>query len=168
MAKHNSQTPAQDPNKAQGGGVSPELDEMVCDLLGYMLDELAEGRDPGVVACVEDATGAREEAAFSDDGEEVCIMAAQQFIQNHVHGTRTAKGAPANDALEMGPVDRYAYAYTGAVDIDDTYADAILVSFYEKVLPCGYSAYVLYQGVGEGDDFMWSEPAPAGEELPLI
>ena len=37
------------------GAVSPELDEMVCDLIGYMLVELAEGRDPGTATCAEDA-----------------------------------------------------------------------------------------------------------------
>ena len=30
----------------QPSQVSPELDEMVCDLIGYMLDELADGGDP--------------------------------------------------------------------------------------------------------------------------
>ena len=44
MTNHNSNPSA----------VSPELDEMVCDLIGYMLDELAEGRDPGTAACAED------------------------------------------------------------------------------------------------------------------
>lgn len=167
MAENNSQASARD-HGARAGAVTPELDEMVCDLIGYILDELADGRDPGVVACVEDAHGARDEAAFSDDGEEVCLLAAQEFIQHHKRGDAPSRQASGGDGDPMGPADRYAYAYTGAVELDGEYADALLVSFYEKALPCGYSAYVLYQGVGEGDDFVWSEPAPAGEELPLI
>lgn len=141
------------------GAVSPELDEMVCDLIGYALDALADGEDPGVLACAEDAHGGRIEAAFSDDGEEACIEAAQDFIRLNRNGS-------AQDG--MGEIDRYAIACTGAVELDGTYCDAILVSFYERSLPCGYSAYVLFENAGAGDEFAWAEPAPAGEEESLI
>jgi len=47
-------------------------------------------------------------------------------------------------------------------------ADALLVSFFETTLESGFSAYVLYEGMGAGDGFMWSDPEPAGEETPLI
>lgn len=146
-------------NEHQSPRVSPELDEMVCDLIGYMLDELAEGRDPGVVACAEDAAAGRVEAAFSDDGEEACLAAAHDFISQHAKGSR-------QDGL--GPIDRYAIAYAGCISQEGVYQDALLVSFYERALPTGYSAFVAYAGAGTGDGFLWSDPQPAGEEPPLI
>ena len=65
-------------------------------------------------------------------------------------------------------IARYAIGYTGCVEIDGGYHDALLVSFFETTLESGFSAYVLYEGVGAGDGFMWSDPEPAGEETPLI
>ncbi len=147
------------------GAVSPQLDAMVCDLIGFMLDELAAGRDPGVVSCMEDAAGNRSEAAFTDDGEEACLEAAQALI------ARSASGVP-DDGL--GPVACYAIGCVGGVELEDGFADAVLVSFYERGLvaengaPTGYSAYVLYEGFGQGDAFAYSDPMPAGEEPPLF
>lgn len=146
--------------RQQGAGpVSPALDEMVCDLIGYMLDELAEGHDPGVVVCAEDSSSGRVDAAFSDDGEEACLEAARKFVTEKAQGSR---------ADGMGPMDRYAIAYTGCISLDGEYRDAVLVSFYERSLATGYSAYVTFRNCGAGDGFSWDEPAPAGEELPLI
>ena len=31
-----------------------------------------------------------------------------------------------------------------------------------------FSAYSLYEGRGTGDAFRWTDPAPAGEEEPLL
>lgn len=146
-------------NQHHNPRVSPELDEMVCDLIGYMLDELAEGSDPGVLACAEDTATGRIEAAFTDDGEEACIDAARAFI------TQNARGSKED---HLGPIDRYAIACVGAVSLDGAYQDAVLVSFYERALPTGYSAYVAFEGAGAGDGFLWSDPQPAGEEPPLI
>lgn len=141
------------------GAVSPALDEMVCDLIGYMLDELAEGRGPGTAACAEDAGSGRIEAVFTDDGEEACLEAAQAFIVQNARG---------NAGEHLAAIDRYAIACTGAVELDGAYHDAVLVSFYERALPVGYSAYVLYENPGAGDAFGWADPEPAGEEPPLI
>lgn len=152
-------------NQQQSPRVSPELDEMVCDLIGYMLDELAEGRDPGTAACAEDAGTGRIEAVFTDDGEEACLEAAQAFVTQNARGNREER---------LGPIERYAIACTGAVELEGAYRDAVLVSFYERGLatadgaPTGYSAYVTYRNPGSGDEFLWSDPAPAGEEPPLI
>lgn len=143
----------------QPAAVSPELDEMVGDLLGYMLDELAEGRDPGVLACAEDAKDGRIEAEFTDDGEEACLEAAEHFIKENAKG---------NAAEHLSRIDRYAIAYTGCVELDGSYQDAILVSFYERSLDKGYSAYVTFAGAGSGDGFLWSDPQPAGAEPPFI
>ncbi|OUP10471.1 hypothetical protein [Collinsella sp. An2] len=139
--------------------VSPQLDTMVCDLIGSMLDALAAGEDPGVVVCLEDGSSTRIEMAFSDDGEEACLTAARQYVKTHAAGSH-------DDGL--GRVERYAIACTGCVDLEDGYQDALLVSFYERSLATGYSAYVLYDGFGNEDQFVWSDPQPAGEEQPLI
>ncbi|MBE6469362.1 MAG: hypothetical protein E7001_05305 [Coriobacteriaceae bacterium] len=140
--------------------VSPELDAMVGDLLGSLLDALAEGDDPGVLLAAEDAAANRYEASFAEDGVEVCLRAAQQFVSHHASGIVSD---------EVGPLERYAIAYLGAIeDEDGTYLDAILASFHEHGQESGYSAYLLVDGIGKGDEFAWGEPQPAGAEEPLI
>ena len=139
--------------------VSEELDSMVCDLIGAFLDDLADGVDPGVALCAEDALGNRYEVVFTEDDPESCLEGARSFISQHV------EGIPSD---HVGMIERYAIAYTGAVGFDDAFEDALLVSFYEYGLTTGYSAYVLYRGFGTGDGFMWTDPEPAGEEPPLI
>lgn len=141
------------------GNVSAELDAMVCDLIGAFLDDLAQGEDPGVVVAIEDAARNRFEVAVSEDGEEACLEAANNFISEHKMGLKDEG---------LGKVARYAIAYTGCVEIEEGYHDALLVSFYEQGLESGFSAYVLFEGAGQGDSFMWSDPEPAGEETPLI
>lgn len=147
-------------NDQQPGAVSAELDAMTCDVIGAFLDCLAEGEDPGVVVCVEDANGVRYEAEFTDDGEEACLTAAQEFVAQHA-----ARGIPDEQVRRL---ERYAIAYMGCIDVDGDYLSAVLVSFCERGLACGYSAYVLFDGMGEGDNFMWSDPEPAGEEPTLF
>ena len=143
----------------KGEQVSQALDDMTCELIGSYLDELADGGYPGIVLCCEDAYGNRYEVAFTDDDDEACLFEARRFVE------RNASGIPSD---HVGPIDRYAIAYTGGVEVDGVFEDALLVSFYERALTTGYSAYVLYRGVGAGDDFMWTDPEPAGEEPPLI
>lgn len=141
------------------GAVSAELDAMVCDLIGAFLDDLAAGENPGVVVAIEDAACNRFEVAVSEDGEEACLEAANNFISEHKMGLKDEG---------MGRIARYAIAYTGCVEVEEGYHDALLVSFYETGLESGFSAYVLFEGMGQGDGFMWSDPEPAGEETPLI
>ena len=142
------------------GGVSVALDDMVCGLIEDMLDEFAAGSDPGVVLCCEDVHGNRYQAAFSEDGPEACLNGAKRFVENN------AAGIPSD---HVGQLDRYAIAYAGAVEIEEgSFEDALIVSFYERGMECGYSAYVLYEGFGSEEDFMWSEPEPAGEEPALL
>lgn len=141
------------------GNVSAELDAMVCDLIGAFLDDLAAGENPGVVVAIEDAASNRYLAALDEDGEEACLEAATNFISEHKMGLKDEG---------LGRIARYAIGYTGCVEIDGGYHDALLVSFFETTLESGFSAYVLYEGVGAGDGFMWSDPEPAGEETPLI
>ncbi|WP_085830794.1 hypothetical protein [Collinsella vaginalis] len=148
------------PAGAEPDIVSPELDAMVGDLLGSLLDALAEGEDPGVLLAVEDEQANRYEASFTEDSIEVCLRAAQQFVSQHAGGV-------ASDGV--GALERYAIAYLGAIeDGDGGYLDAILASFYEHGQESGYSAYLLVDGIGAGDDFTWGDPEPAGAEDPLI
>lgn len=146
-------------DRQEAGSVSPELDAMVCDVIGAFLDALAEGADPGVVVCLEDAAAHRYEAAFGEDGEEACLEGAISFVSGH------AAGLPEEG---LGAVERYAIAYAGCVELASGAQDALIVSFYERGEACGYSAFVAFSGFGTGDGFMWSDPEPAGEEPPLI
>ena len=139
--------------------VSPELDTMVCDLLDDFLNALADGEEPGVMLMAEDERANRYQATFTEDGTQACIDGAMHFIESN------AAGLPSD---HVGPLDRYAIGYTGAVELEDGFEDAILVSFYQRGMETGYSAYVLYRGAGTGPDFMWSDPEPAGEEPPLL
>lgn len=139
--------------------ISPALDALVGELLDSLLDALAVGDDPGVIVGVQDATGATAQVAFSDDSAEQCLAAAERYVATHAAGVRDEG---------VGALERYGIASVGCVDLDGGYEDAILVSFYERGLSSGYSAYVLVKGIGTGDGFMWSDPEPAGAEPALI
>ena len=139
--------------------VSPELDTMVCDLLDDMLNALAEGDDPGVVLVAEDERANRYQAAFTEDGPEACLEGARHFVESNAAGIQSD---------HVGPINRYAIAYVGGVELDCAFQDAIIVSFYQQGMAYGYSAYVLFQNAGQGENFMWSDPEPAGEEPALI
>ena len=101
------------------GNVSAELDAMVCDLIGAFLDDLAAGENPGVVVAIEDAASNRYLAALDEDGEEACLEAATNFISEHKMGLKDEG---------LGRIARYAIGYTGCVEIDGGYHDALLVS----------------------------------------
>ena len=163
------------------GNVSAELDAMVCDLIGAFLDDLAAGENPGVVVAIEDAASNRYLAAFDEDGEEACLEAATNFISEHKMGQKDS--SMVNETIDMdadylfvGKLtnvgDGFAKSTNGTLSAngwtDGGYHDALLVSFFETTLESGFSAYVLYEGMGAGDGFMWSDPEPAGEETPLI
>lgn len=107
------------------GNVSAELDAMVCDLIGAFLDDLAAGENPGVVVAIEDAASNRYLAALDEDGEEACLEAATNFISEHKMGLKDEG---------LGRIVRYAIGYTGCVEIDGGYHDALLVSFFETTL----------------------------------
>lgn len=139
--------------------VSFELDALVCDLLDGVLDALANGEDLGVALIVEDAQANRYQVCFTEDGPEECLAAAQSFVASHAQGIQ---------GEHVGPVDRYALAYAGGVELDGVFEDAVIVSFYQRGMSMGYSAYVLYAGAGSGDDFTCCDPQPAGEEPPLL
>ena len=150
---------ADEMNDVQQDEVSPELDSMVCDLLDGYLNALADGEDLGVVLIAEDAHANRYQACFTEDGPEACLEGAKHFVESNATGIQSD---------HVGPLDRYAIAYAGGVELDCEFQDAIVVSFYQRGMSLGYSAYVLYEGAGTGEYFRWCDPEPAGEEPPLL
>lgn len=144
----------------QGGDISPELDELASTLLGEALDSLAEGRGLGVLLVVCDRDGQTLSYVFEDDGPLECLEAARSAVGRlrASHGdAKAGLGAPA----------LYAIAYEGAVQgLKGSYQDALIVEFGEQGRK-SYSAYCLIENRGAGDDFLWTEPAPAGE-LPSL
>lgn len=132
------------------GGVSPELDELSSSLMGAALDMLAEGRGMGVLLAIQESGGEISSFEFTDDGPEALLEGARSRV-------RRSKQAA-----------RYALTYEGAVETGDgVFEEALILEFGEKGHP-SYSAYSLFEGRGEGDGFRWTDPAPAGEEEPLL
>lgn len=140
-------------------GISPELDELSSTLIGEALDVLAEGGDLDVLLVVQDQVGTVVSYAFAEDGIEACLKGA--------HDKVLALGRDGGSD-GWGPVVRYALAYEGAVvDGVDAYRDALILEFGERGYK-SYSAFSLFEGRGTGDQFTWSDPAPAGELEPLL
>ena len=141
--------------------ISPELDELSCDLMGEALDRLAEGEDLHVLLVVGDDEGNAVSFEFADDGEEACLVGARDKV-------RSLARRKGDASVGIGAPRYYAICYEGAVaDSDGTYADALLMEFGEKGRQA-YSAYSLFEGRGLGEEFAWSDPAPAGEVDPLL
>lgn len=132
-------------------GVSPETDELASTLMGDALDLLAAGEPFEVLLAVQDDAGEVSSLEFADDGPEACLDAARNRVRELADS-----------------VCRYAIAYEGAVaDETGAYADALLLEFGERGWRA-YSAFSLVDGVGSGDGFTWSDPAPAGEMPALL
>ena len=132
------------------GTVSPQLDELSSTLMGDALDLLAEGRSVNVLLVLQDANGNITSLELADDGPEALLNGARDRVRR------------ARDAV------RYALTYEAAVEMEDgTYAEALILEFGEKGRP-SFSAYSLFEGRGEGEGFRWTDPAPAGEEEPLL
>ena len=69
----------------------------------------------------------------------------------------------------VGPAVRYAILYLGCIqEMDGAYNDAMITVFGEKGSASAYSAFTLVKGMGQGENFMWSDPEPAGEEQLLL
>ncbi len=142
-------------------GVSRELDELSSTLVGDALDLLAEGNDVNVLLVVQDEEGTLASFEFFDDDPDALLDAAHDRVKELAkkHG----------DSVEgIGEPIRYALVYEGMVAVEsDAYQDALMLEFGEKGW-YAYSAYSLYEGKGAGEDFAWTDPAPAGEIEPLL
>ena len=94
-------------------------------------------------------------------GDEACLNAADDFV---VSAGRN--GSPEDG---VGPAVRYAILYLGCIqEMDGAYNDAMITVFGEKGSASAYSAFTLVKGMGQGENFMWSDPEPAGEEQLLL
>lgn len=130
--------------------ITPELDDLSSTLMGNALDMLADGEPMGVLVVIQSKDGGISSFEFVDDGPTALLEGARTQIRR----SRSAQ--------------RYALTYVGAIEMDDgTYSEALILEFGEKGYP-SYSAYSLFEGRGEGDRFRWTDPAPAGEEEPLL
>lgn len=151
MAEHKEREPR----------ISPQLDDLSCDLMGEALDRLAEGHAVNVLLALGDAKGNVGSYEFSDDGEEACLVGAREKV-------KAVKRSGGDDSFGLATPCMYAICYEGAVADDaDDYADALIMEFGEKGRPA-YSAFSYFAGRGSGDDFAWSDPAPAGEVENLL
>ena len=141
--------------------VSPELDELSCNLMGGGPDRLAEGADVHVLLVVGDAAGNACSFEFADDGEEACLVGARDKVRALVRSKGDA-------SCGLGAPRYYALCYEGAVaDGAGSDVDALIMEFGEKGSPA-FSAYSLFEGRGAGDAFGWTDPAPAGEVDSLL
>ena len=132
------------------GQVSPELDELSSTLIGDALDLLAAGEEVGVLLVIQNVKGDVESLQLAGDSPERLLEAAKDQV-------RSSKSAVC-----------YALAYEAAIEVDDgSFADALIAEFGERGRP-SFSAYSLFEGRGLGDGFRWTDPAPAGEEEPLL
>ena len=132
------------------GHVSPQLDELSSTLMGMALDELAAGNALNVLLAIQHEDASVESLSFADDGPDRLLEAARAEV-------RQSRNAQC-----------YAIAYEAAVELEDgTYGDAVIIEFGERGCP-SFSAYSLFEGRGKGDKFRWTDPAPAGEEEPLL
>lgn len=141
--------------------ISPQLDDLSCSLMGEALDRLAEGADINVLLSVADARENAVDFEFANDGEEACLTGARDKVRS----LRRAKG---DVSLGIGAPRCYAICYEGAVaDETGSFADALILEFGETGRTA-YSAYSLFDGRGRSEDFVWSDPAPAGEVENLL
>lgn len=142
--------------------VSKELDELSCELLGEALDALAAGVELLAVVVVQDGEGAVSSCSFGDDGPEECLAAARAYVRSLARSGGDAKAG-------LGMPERYAIVYDADVaDESGAYAPALILEFGEKGSSTAFSAFVLYDGFGEGEGFSWSDPEAAGEEDLLL
>lgn len=138
--------------------ISEMLDQLSCELLGEAFDQLAEGKDLGVVASVCDKDGNRLTCAFEADFTDSCLLGAREWVRNGAHEEAGNKS--------VGKPQCYAICYRGAIGSDaeaSDYEDAILLEFGEAGSASAWSAYSLIDGVGKGDKFRFTDPEPAGE-----
>lgn len=140
--------------------ISAEVDQLSCELMGEALDMLADGAEILAVASVVDSKGVRLTCAFDEDSPDVCLEAAREWVRRG--GCATGEAKP----KDLGRAQCYAIAYQGAIASEDgegAFHDALIVEFGERGQECAYSAYVLVEGIGAGDAFRYTDPAPAGE-----
>ena len=143
--------------------ISEELEELADDVMDAALDAMCNKGEFSPLLAVENAQGERVMLAFDDEELEECLDAARGMVATAASGKKPIKGLPG------GPV-RYVIAYDGAIreSDDDPYESAVIIEYGETGLSAGYSAYLLYQNPGKPQEFVWTDPAAAGEMELLV
>ena len=129
--------------------ISPELDELSCNLIGIAIDMLERGLDVPVLLAVdcEDTY-----TSFEGDSPDGCYRAACERV-----------------AELKKDCARYALVYMGVVQEseNDAGSDALLVEFAERGMEHAWSGYMLYRNAADGS-LEVTDPLPAGEESLLF
>lgn len=143
--------------------ITQELEELADDVIDYALDAMCNQGSFNPMLAVEDAHGQRVMLTFDDEELEECLDAARGMVATAASGKKPIKG------LNGGPV-RYAIGFDGAIreSDGDPYKSAVIVEYGETGLSTGYSAYLLYKNPGKPQEFVWTDPAAAGETELLV
>ena len=144
--------------------ISEEMDALACVLIDDSLDLLGEVGELAPTLAVEDDRGARTLLSFDDEDFEECLDEVHDRLK------AAAKGKGELEGLKGRPV-RYAIAYDGAIqdpDAEGNFEPALIVEYGEKGMTQAYSAYLLYQNPGNPQEFVWTDPAAAGEGELLV
>ena len=143
--------------------ITDELDRLVCATIDYSLDILGEVGELSPSLAIEDEKGARALLSFDEEEVEESLDKARQTVVDASKGKGSVEGLSA-------PVERYALAYDGVVEEFEGqgYEPALIIEYGERGLSSGYSAYMLYKNAGDPQEFMWTDPAAAGEGELLV
>lgn len=145
--------------------ISEQMDALACALIDYGLDLLGETGELVPTLAAENADGERTLLSFDDEDFEECLD------EVHTRLRAAAKGKGELEGLKGKPV-RYAIAYDGAIqDPDDpngNFDPALIVEYGERGMTQAYSAYLLYKNPGKPQEFVWTDPAAAGEGELLV
>lgn len=143
--------------------ISAELETLAGALIDYGLDLLGETAELSVTLAAEDAAGTRALLSFDDDQTEECLEAARTLVSAAAAGKGRVEG------LTQRPC-RYAIAYDGAIreNPSDPFEPALIVEYGETGMTRGYSAFLFYREAGHPQEFVWTDPAAAGETDLLV
>lgn len=157
MSNERHQNPVDDETAAPEP-ISEDLEVLADDVIDHVLDAL--GNEGGFLPLLaaENAAGERTLLTFDDEELEECLEAARGLV-----AAAASNGEPLS-GLSGVPV-RYAIAFDGAIreSEDGPYESAIIVEYGEHGMSSAYSAYMLYQHAGNPQEFVWTDPAAAGE-----
>ncbi len=130
--------------------ISEELDALTCDLLAQAIKDKTDGEQIWPLAVIETMMGHRDDIAFVNDEPVECLNAAHKWVK---------------EQAEHQFVTRYALVYEAEVmpEGSDDLKPALIAEFAEQGMGTGFSAYVLYEYDADTENFVWSQPLPAGE-----
>jgi hypothetical protein len=152
-----------DAGEAQPEPISENLETLANELIDYGLENLGQTGHLTTTLAVEDSVGNREMLTFEDDAVDECVAEARDVVRRSMHKSGKIEGL-------QGRAVRYAIAYDGAIRETEKgpYQNALIVEYGEHGMSSAYSAYLLYKKAGHPKDFVWTDPAAAGETELLV